>query len=192
MAQIDMSALEAAMEEARRVARAQAEIMSLEPFKTESEMMGKVEKDKSEVIAEARRWMGRLPRADFEKLLVLTRDAVASEERKTKALHESWQSAEEECVQILAQMLDFPWFIDDQENFPGATEKDGVCVGPYISIDLAEMLAQRYAQALRVIEQYTGLDPEDARALVYGWVNNDDPPLERPQLMVYNKEGGAD
>ena len=31
--------------------------------------------------------------------------------------------------QLLAKKLGYPWYKDDQKNFPGATEADGVCIG---------------------------------------------------------------
>ena len=45
----------------------------------------------------------------------------------------------DEVSQILGKALGFPWFKDDQENFPGATEENGVCVGHFVAQDLANL-----------------------------------------------------
>lgn len=45
--------------------------------------------------------------------------------------------------QTLGKVLGYPWFKDDQKNFPGATEADGVCVGPHVAASLAAEAAAR-------------------------------------------------
>ncbi len=37
-----------------------------------------------------------------------------------------------EVEQTLGKALGYPWYKDDQKNFPGATEKNGVCVGDHV------------------------------------------------------------
>ena len=57
-------------------------------------------------------------------------------------LYKRWQRSDSEIEQILAQALGwFPWYKDDQENFPGATEKDGVCTGAETAHSVADMAA---------------------------------------------------
>ncbi len=41
--------------------------------------------------------------------------------------------------QLLGEALGFPAYKDDQKNFLGATEADGVCVGHYVLHDLVHM-----------------------------------------------------
>jgi hypothetical protein len=48
-----------------------------------------------------------------------------------------------EIEQILGKALGFPWFKDDQKNFPNATEADGVCVGDHTAWSLALMAADK-------------------------------------------------
>lgn len=50
-----------------------------------------------------------------------------------------------ECEQIAGKALGYPWFKDDQTNFPGATEADGVCIGEHVGDTIAEELANRYS-----------------------------------------------
>jgi hypothetical protein len=45
--------------------------------------------------------------------------------------------------QVLGQALGYPWFKDDQGNFPGATESHGVCVGDHVAATLAMEAADR-------------------------------------------------
>lgn len=51
-----------------------------------------------------------------------------------------------EIEQTLGQALGFPWYKDDQVNFPGATEAEGVCVGEHVAETLAALAAQELAQ----------------------------------------------
>jgi hypothetical protein len=48
------------------------------------------------------------------------------------------------CEQFAGKALGYPWFKDDQKNFPGATEEDGVCVGEHIADTIVEELANAY------------------------------------------------
>ena len=52
-----------------------------------------------------------------------------------------------EIEQTCGRVLDYPWFKDDQKNFPGATEKDGVCVGEHVAETIAAELARKYTEA---------------------------------------------
>lgn len=46
--------------------------------------------------------------------------------------------------QTCGKALDYPRYCDDQANFPGATEADGVCVGDHVAASIAAELANRY------------------------------------------------
>ena len=56
-----------------------------------------------------------------------------------------------EVEQILGKVLGYPWYKDDQKNFPGATEDDGVCVGEHVPETLAEEAASRILELQRLI-----------------------------------------
>lgn len=43
--------------------------------------------------------------------------------------------------QIAGRALGYPRFADDQKNFPGATEADGVCVGEHVAVTIVQELA---------------------------------------------------
>lgn len=55
---------------------------------------------------------------------------------------------QDEICQIAGKALDYPWFKDDQKNFPGATEANGVCVGDHVAESIVQELANAYT-ALR-------------------------------------------
>lgn len=48
-----------------------------------------------------------------------------------------------EIEQVLGKALKYPWFKDDQKNFPDTTEEDGVCVGEHVPETLAAEAADR-------------------------------------------------
>jgi hypothetical protein len=54
----------------------------------------------------------------------------------------------EAVSQTLGQVLGYPWFKDDQKNFPGATEEHGVCVGEHV----AETIAMEAARKIKDLE----------------------------------------
>lgn len=58
-----------------------------------------------------------------------------------------------EVEQILGRALGYPKFVDDQKNFPGATDADGVCVGEHIVVTLAEEAAERIGKLQDEISQ---------------------------------------
>ena len=49
----------------------------------------------------------------------------------------------EDVCQTLGKVLGYPWYKDDQANFPGATEENGVCVGEHVAETIAEEAARR-------------------------------------------------
>ena len=54
-----------------------------------------------------------------------------------------------ECEQIAGKALGYPWYKDDQKNFPGATEKDGVCIGEHFGDTIVSELATRLQKVER-------------------------------------------
>lgn len=51
--------------------------------------------------------------------------------------------ANSEIEQALGRALRYPRFCDDQKNFPGSTDADGVCVGDHVAESLADEAANR-------------------------------------------------
>ena len=52
-----------------------------------------------------------------------------------------------EVCDILGRVLGYPWYKDDKENFPDATEADGICVGGNVAESLAEEAAIELTKA---------------------------------------------
>jgi len=63
-------------------------------------------------------------------------------ERATKA----YIRTSYEVEQALGKALGYPWYKDDQKNFPGATEADGVCVGEHIAVTIAREAARKITE----------------------------------------------
>lgn len=59
----------------------------------------------------------------------------------------------DEICQALGKVLDYPWFRDDQVNFPGATEEQGVCVGDHVAASIADEAARKIASLRSQIEE---------------------------------------
>lgn len=72
----------------------------------------------------------------------------------------------DEVSQTLGRALGYPKFCDDQKNFPGATDADGVCVGDHVAESLAAEASKEIerlrADAARLdhIEKHARYDPK--------------------------------
>lgn len=81
-----------------------------------------------------------------------TEQQLAEARELLARLREAWSRENDEIEQILGRALGFPRYCDDQRNFPGATEADGVCVGPQVAITLAQDASDR----IRSLESQAG------------------------------------
>lgn len=70
-----------------------------------------------------------------------------SEEERVARLRRAFMVEMEEVSQTLAGALKFPRYVDDPENFPGATKYDG-----YIVAEPAEVLAMLAAQKIEELQ----------------------------------------
>lgn len=64
---------------------------------------------------------------------------------EVERLREACMKQNEVICQTLGKALGYPWFKDDPENFPDATEAHGVCVGDHVAETLAAEAAERLA-----------------------------------------------
>ena len=81
-------------------------------------------------------------RARTAERLQRTEESLAELERQRNC----HMKGESEIEQILGQVLDYPWYKDDQKNFPGATEETGVCVGEHVPITLAMEASRKISE----------------------------------------------
>lgn len=72
---------------------------------------------------------------------------------KIKRLYDGILKNNQEIEQDCGKVLGYPWFKDDQKNFPGATEKDGVCVGDHVAETIVSELAKRHTEVLARIKR---------------------------------------
>jgi hypothetical protein len=80
-------------------------------------------------------------------------ERLAEQSAKIKRLRDGIAKQSLEIEQTCGKVLDYPWFKDDQKNFPGATEKDGVCVGDHVAETIAAELARKYTEAMDRIKR---------------------------------------
>lgn len=78
------------------------------------------------------------------------RERMAEMKRQLKGYQQECYDVE----QALGKALGYPWHKDDQRNFPGATEADGVCVGEHVPATIASEAAGRIAELEARIEDY--------------------------------------
>ncbi len=93
--------------------------------------------------------------AATEKLAAMQVNAgyYDSLEQECDQLRQRANATENEVCQILGKALGYPWYKDDPENFPEATEADGVCVGDHTAASLAAEAAQRLAEMEAVVAE---------------------------------------
>lgn len=70
-------------------------------------------------------------------------DQQTEEILRLKGVRDKMLEEFHQIEQILGKALGYPWFKNDQKNFPEATEQDGVCVGAEVAWSLAEKAAER-------------------------------------------------
>lgn len=64
---------------------------------------------------------------------------------------EGMQKELHEVEQVLGKALGYPAYADDPKNFPGATEKDGVCVGEHTPATLALEMVERFKKLEAIV-----------------------------------------
>lgn len=77
-----------------------------------------------------------------------------------------------ECEQIAGKALGYPWYKDDQKNFPGATKEDGVCIGEHVGDTIVKELASSY-KAEHARAELAALKIAELEAVVKGGTKNE-------------------
>lgn len=67
--------------------------------------------------------------------------------------------------QILGRALHYPRYCDDQENFPGTTDADGVCTGDHAPATIAMEAARRIDRLEKFIMSTIGIAEDDPEIL---------------------------
>ena len=84
-------------------------------------------------------------------------------EAEIERLRDAYTTQVHDIEQTLGQALGYPWYKDDQVNFCGATEADGVCVGEHVPETLAAEAAAEIGKL------------QEALSYLYADVNGYDP-----------------
>jgi len=74
----------------------------------------------------------------------------------------------DEVCQRLGKALGYPWFKDDQQNFPDATEENGVCTGEHVAESIASEAASwilKVEAELNDLKKYVKLLEENSQNL---------------------------
>lgn len=83
-------------------------------------------------------------------------DQIRNLEAEIERLRLACTTMNTEICQRLGKALGYPWFKDDQEIFPGATEENGVCTGEHVAESLAaeaaDWIGKLEAQRDRAVE----------------------------------------
>jgi hypothetical protein len=66
---------------------------------------------------------------------------------RERFLIDACSKTEDEVQQIIGKALGYPWFKDDQLNFPGAIEANGVCVAASLAIEVVAALRKSEERA---------------------------------------------
>ncbi len=103
---------------------------------------------------------------DDADLLAAAVNALPSLLDEIERLKRACSMMNDEVSQTLGRALRYPRFCDDQKNFPGSTDADGVCVGDHVAESLAAEAAKEIerlrADAARLdhIEKHARYDPK--------------------------------
>jgi len=99
-------------------------------------------------------WLDRLEiegrKERFEELTIqcnIKSNRISELESEIARMRHAYDAYEHEIQQLLGKALGYPWFKDDQKNFTGATEADGVCVGEHVAETIVAELAKKHAEA---------------------------------------------
>jgi len=92
--------------------------------------------------------------------------AVLDMEAEIQRLRHACAAQNDEVCQTLGKALGYPWFKDDQKNFPGADESAGVSPG----IHTAETIAHEAADVIRSLSEWPPIEtaPEDGTPVLVG------------------------
>jgi len=91
--------------------------------------------------------------AELRTLFEAQQAALQAARREAAELRIAFDREDGEICQTLGKALGYPWFKDDQKNFPGATEENGVCVGDHVAASIAAEAAKAIARIKREADE---------------------------------------
>lgn len=75
------------------------------------------------------------------------------QQERVQLLERGIASQNQEIEQMCGRALGYPWYKDDQKNFPGSTDADGVCVGEHVAETVVAELVGKYNTAQKRIKR---------------------------------------
>lgn len=81
---------------------------------------------------------------EHRSLIGELKPALSEAREEIERLRGAFAASNDDICQTLGKALGYPWFKDDQKNFPGATEANGVCVGDHVAESIAAEAANRF------------------------------------------------
>ena len=79
---------------------------------------------------------------DLHQALHDARIENSGQAAELERLRDAFTTRDAGIQQTLGKALGYPWFKDDQKNFPGSTQEHGVCVGDHVAESLADEAAE--------------------------------------------------
>lgn len=79
---------------------------------------------------------------DLHEALHDARIENSGQAAELERLRDAFTARDTGIQQTLGKALGYPWFKDDQKNFPGSTQEHGVCVGDHVAESLADEAAE--------------------------------------------------
>lgn len=101
-------------------------------------------------------WPGAVQRLKSQAVEEGIKAGRAESQARIAQLEKGCAQQNEEICQTLGKVLGYPWFKDDQKNFPGATEAEGVCVGEHVAETIAAEAAARITALERELARKAG------------------------------------
>lgn len=83
------------------------------------------------------------------KALIEAAALIERQAREITRLRNAVSNTNDDICQTLGRALGYPKFCDDQKNFPGATDANGVCVGEHVAESIAVEAARRIEDQAR-------------------------------------------
>lgn len=73
--------------------------------------------------------------------------------KRFECIVDGFRREQNDIEQTCGKALGYPRFCNDQKNFPGSTEADGVIIGDHVAASIAAELANKYAEAMERVKR---------------------------------------
>lgn len=111
-------------------------------------------------------WLGALVAKQYRENADRNLSTLRAENER---LRNGLTTQNDAVCQTLGKALGYPRYCDDQENFPGATEANGVCVGEHVAESLASEMAAKYVAVRERCEAATEFEDKNATVTYCRW-----------------------